>query len=375
MPKYSKQKEIITGLLAMADVVPGRGKPWDIAVHNEAFYGRVLSQGTLGLGESYMDGWWDCEKLDEFIYKTVSANLKDRVILNWTMAKTYLQAKLFNRQNVQRSREVIEKHYDLSNELYMSFLDPYNQYTCGYFKNTTDLNIAQEQKLKLICEKLQLKPTDQVLDIGCGWGGFAKYAAEHYGCHVTGVTISKEQAKYARDFTKGLPVTIQEIDYRDLTGSFDKILICGMIEHVGPKNYKKIFSVVHRCLKNDGLFLLQTIGDKNSRPLADPWIDKYIFPNGILPALNQLIAAGEKLFITEDLQNFGAYYDPTLMAWFKNFDAHWDTIKNNFDERFYRMWKYYLLSCAGVFRARHMQLWHFVFSKKGLIGGYNSIRP
>lgn len=367
-------KTLVEKLLQAADIKINGQRPWDIQVLNENFYKRVLSSGSLGLGESFMDGWWECERLDEFIHKALKADVRSRISINLTTAKTYLLSRLFNLQGFKRAKEVAIRHYDLSNQLYQSFLDPYMQYSCGYFKDAINLNVAQEQKLKFICEKLQLKPSDKVLDIGCGWGGFAKYAAGHYGCLVTGITISKEQANFAREFTKSLPVSIKEMDYRELNGKFDKILNCGMMEHVGPKNHKTIFKIMHGCLSDNGLLLLHTIGDKTPKPVADPWIHKYIFPNGVLPSLSQLTAASEKLFIVEDLQNFGAYYDPTLMAWFKNFDSHWGNLRKNFDDRFYRMWKFYLLSCAGLFRARHTQLWQFVYSKKGVEGGYESIR-
>jgi cyclopropane-fatty-acyl-phospholipid synthase len=269
---------------------------------------------------------------------------------------------------------VAHEHYDLSPELYMSFLDPYNQYTCGYFKNTDDLNVAQEQKLDLMCKKLQLTKGDRVLDIGCGWGGFAKYAAEHYGAKVTGITLSKEQLEYAKGLTKGLDVELRLQDYRDLNGTFDKILICGMIEHVGYKNYREIMEVVERNLADDGLFLLHTIGYSRSVHATDPWIDKYIFPGGMPPSITQIGKSIERLFLVEDVHNFGAYYDKTLMAWFRNFDAAWPKFRAQYGERFYRMWKYYLLSCAGAFRARDIQLWQIVLSKKGVPGGYTSVR-
>jgi len=279
-----------------------------------------------------------------------------------------------NLQTKKGSKKVAEQHYNLSTKLYMSFLDAYNQYTCGYFKNTDDLNTAQEQKLQLICSKLQLKKEDRVLDIGCGWGGFAKFASEHYGCHITGVTISKEQAAYAREFTKGLPVTIKEIDYRNIEDEYDKVLICGMIEHVGYKNYRALLKIVNKVLEKNGLFLLHTIGNNTSVIFTDVWIGKYIFPNGMLPSLKQITTAAEGLFILEDLHNFGQYYDPTLMSWFANFDKNWTVIAKDYGERFYRMWKYYLLSCAGMFRARDAQLWQFVFSKRGILGEYYPVR-
>ena len=277
-------------------------------------------------------------------------------------------------QSKLRSRKVAKKHYDLSPALYESFLDPYNQYTCGYFKDTNDLNKAQEQKLDLICKKLKLSSKDKVLDIGCGWGGFAKFAAEKYGCQVTGISISEKQVNYARKFCQGLPVTIINSDYRDLKGTFDKILVCGMIEHVGYKNYQSLMKIVHRRLKPDGLFLLHTLGRNISKTTGDPWMLKYIFPNSMPPSIKQLTEAMEGLFVVEDLHNFGQYYDPTTMEWFRRFDKNWDSIKHNYDERFYRMWKYYLLSGAGAFRSRITNLWQFVLSKRGIRGGYESIR-
>jgi len=274
-------------------------------------------------------------------------------------------------QSRLKSNTVVREHYNLGNELYMSFLDPYNQYTCGYFKETKDLNIAQERKLDLICRKLDLKPEDKVLDIGCGWGGFLKYAAQKVGCHLTGISISDEQISYAREYTAGLPVSIKKMDYRDLTSKFDKILICGMIEHVGSKNYRRMFKIVHRSLNDSGRFLLHTIGGNTSMTATDPWISKYIFANSVLPSFKQLSAAAEGLFVIEDWQNFGAYYFPTLMAWYDNFKANWDLIKEKYDDRFFRMWEYYLLSCAGSFKARENQLWQVVYSKSGIPGGYH----
>ena len=273
------------------------------------------------------------------------------------------------------AREVIEKHYDLSNELYMSFLDTYNQYTCGFFRGIEDLNTAQEQKLDLVCRKLHLKKTDRVLDIGCGWGGFAKYASQKYGCAVVGITISDEQVKYAREYTAGLPVEIRKQDYRDLKGEkFDKIVMIGMIEHVGYKNYRKVMEVVAEALKDGGFFLLQTIGQNKSSTMGNPWSDKYIFPNGMLPSIKQLGQASEMLMIIEDLHNFGPDYHKTLLAWDKNFQANWHLIQREYSETFYRMFRYYFNSFAGAFNARRIQLWQIVFSKGSNDQVYESVR-
>jgi cyclopropane-fatty-acyl-phospholipid synthase len=368
----SRIEEKVRSLLETAGIeINGRGNA-DIRVNNPGFYKRVLQSGSLGLGESYMDGWWECEQLDEFIYKVLKARLEEKI--DFTFWLQILKSRFINIQNKAGSKKVVEKHYDLSPELYMSFLDPYNQYTCGYFKDTNDLNRAQEQKLDLICKKLMLSANDKVLDIGCGWGGFAKFASENYKCHVTGITNSEEQVKYANEFCKNLPVTLIKSDYRDIKGEFDKILVCGMIEHVGYKNYKYFMRIVHDSLKEDGLFLLQTIGRNNSLVTSDPWVDKYIFPNSMTPSIKQIGASIEDLFVMEDWHSFGAHYEKTLKAWFENFDHSWDRIKAKYDERFYRMWKYYLLSFAGSFRARTNQLWQIVLSKRGIPGGYKSSR-
>lgn len=377
MAMADKLKQKISDLLSEADVKINGKRPWDIQVHNENFYRRVLSQGALGLGESYMDGWWDAEKLDEFFNRILKAELDKKAGVDVKTILLGLKSRIFNMQSKSGSKKVAEQHYDLSTKLYESFLDPYNQYTCGYFKDTDDLNKAQEQKLDLICKKLQLDSKEKVLDIGCGWGGFARFAAEHYGCSVTGITISDEQVKYARDYTKGLPVEIRKQDYRDLDDIFDKILICGMIEHVGYKNYRTIMERAHDSLKENGLFLLHTIGGNTPVKFNNVWTEKYIFPNSMIPSASQISKAYEGLFVMEDWHNFGADYDKTLMAWHNNFNKGWEKLRGKhkkYDERFKRMWNYYLLSSAGSFRARNIQLWQIVLSKNGVPGGYNSIR-
>lgn len=367
-------RQIIEKILEPADVKINGDRAWDIKVHNEKLYDRVFSKGTLGLGEAYMDGWWDSEKLDEAIYRVL--RFGDYKVVYQSLANflNFLKSVLLNRQTKAKAKVVAHEHYNLGNDLYLSFLDPYNQYSCGYFKDTDDLAVAQEKKLELICKKLQLKATDKVLDIGCGWGGFAKYAAEHYGCHVTGISISDEQTKYAKEFTKGLPVEIIKMDYRDLHNNFDKIVSVGMFEHVGYKNYRTMFEIVKSHLNPNGLFLLHTIGANKSRHSGEPWMNKYIFPNGMLPSVVQIGAAANGLFIMEDWHNFGQYYDQTLLAWCKNFDKAWPTLKEKYDDRFYRMFRYYFLSCAGLFRAREIQLWQIVFSHKGVVSGYESVR-
>ena len=278
------------------------------------------------------------------------------------------------RRNVKGPIRIGEHHYDKGNDLYKAMLDKRLTYTCGYWKKAKTLDQAQEAKLDLVCKKLNLKPGQKILDIGCGWGSFAKYAAEKYKVKVVGITVSKEQIAFAKKLCKGLPIEIRLQDYRDIREKFDHIVSLGMFEHVGVKNYRKYMKVVHRCLKDDGLFLLHTIGRNKSLTTSDPWAEKYIFPNSMLPSIKQIGESIEELFVMEDWHNFGTDYDKTLMAWFTNFRKNWNKIKKNYDERFYRMWKYYLLASAGLFRARKGQLWQIVLSKKGVPKGYNSIR-
>lgn len=372
--KVDKSKDTVEKILSLAGIKINGDNPWDIRVHNEGFYSRVLAQGSLGLGESYMDGWWDCDKLDEFFYRVLRFQIESKIRHSRTLLFGILLAKVFNMQSKKRAFQIGEKHYDLGNELFQNMLDKRMVYSCAYWKDSGTLDEAQENKLDLICQKLGLQCGMRVLDIGCGWGSFAKYAAEKYGAEVTGITVSREQVEFGKALCAGLPVEIRLQDYRDVSDQFDRIVSVGMIEHVGYKNYRTYMEVAHRCLKDDGLFLLHTIGGNKSVTAVDPWINRYIFPNGMLPSIKQLGGAIEGLFIMEDWHNFSADYDKTLMAWHGNLEKHWDKIKLNYDERFRRMWRYYLLSCAGAFRARRNQLWQIVLSKEGIIGGYKSIR-
>jgi cyclopropane-fatty-acyl-phospholipid synthase len=363
----------IAGLLELADITVNGDRPWDIHVHDERLFRRVLRQGSMGLGESYMDGWWDCERLDEFFSRILRVYAQHPLPLDLRTIAEYILFRTLNLQTLTGARAVAEKHYNLGNDFYETMLDPYMQYSCGYFLNTTDLATAQEQKLDLICRKLQLKKGITLLDIGCGWGGLARFAAERYGVHVTGINISTEQIAYARQKCEGLPVEIRECDYRKIEGTFDRVVSVGMFEHVGDKNYRAYMKAVRRAVKPDGLALIHTIGTNKGSGL-DPWIEKYIFPHSMLPAPHKIVNASEGLLKLEDWHNFGAYYDPTLMAWFQNFTDHWPSFKDRYGERFRRMWTFYLMSCAGSFRSRNIQLWQLVFSPYGVPGGYQSVR-
>jgi cyclopropane-fatty-acyl-phospholipid synthase len=362
-------KRRVEELLALADVEIGGSRPWDIQVHDERLYARVMAQGTLGLGESYMDRWWDGEQLDEFFHRVLRAKLEDRVrpLADGVRA---LRAKVINLQRRSRAFEIGRRHYDIGNDLYRCMLDRRMVYSCGYWKNARSLDEAQEAKLDLVCRKLGLRPGMRVLDIGCGWGGAVQFAAERYGVEAVGITVSEEQVRLAREVCNGLPVEIRLQDYREVSERFDRIFSLGMFEHVGCKNYARFMRTVRRCLKSDGLFLLHTIGGNRSVNTTDPWMARYIFPRSVLPSARRIAEASEGVFIIEDWHNFGTDYDKTLMEWHRNFESGWDRLKRKYDERFRRMWRYYLLSCAGSFRARKIQLWQLVLSPGGVAGGY-----
>ena len=367
-------KNKIQELLLPADIIINGDRSWDIKVRNEKLYSRVLSGGSLGLGESYMDGWWDCDRLDKFFFRVLRNGLDEKIKWNWPLLWRATISRIFNRQSRFRAFIIGEKHYDTGNDLFQHMLGKSMVYSCGYWSNANNLDEAQEAKFDLICRKIGLKKGMTLLDIGCGWGTLMRHAAKKYGVTAVGITVSKEQAELARELCQGLPIDIRLRDYRDLKEKFDRIVSVGMFEHAGRKNYRTFMKVVYNALEDDGLFLLHTIGSNNPTGGEDPWLDKYIFPNGMLPSIKQISRSIEGLFVMEDWHNFGADYDKTLMAWHKNFEDNWDKIKSKYDEKFYRMWRYYLCLCAGSFRSRKNQLWQIVLSKKGVRGGYKSIR-
>ena len=367
-------KRLTEEILGLAGIKINGSEPWDIQVHNEGFYKRAITEGELGVGESYMDGWWDAEKVDELIYRILKSKVDEKIKKNFFFLFRILLASFINLQSKGRAYIVGEKHYDLGNDLFVNMLDKGMNYSCAYWENARNLEEAQRDKLELICRKLYIKPGMHVLDVGCGWSAFGKYAAEKYDVQVTGVTVSREQVKLGKKLCEGLPVEIRLADYRGLNEKYDRIVSVGMFEHVGYKNYRAFFKIVNRCLKDNGLFLLHTIGNVKSVRTVNQWTGRYIFPNGMIPSVAQIGKAAERLFVIEDLHNIGADYDRTLMSWYKNFITNWGKIKDNYSDRFFRMWNYFLLSSAGSFRARRNQCWQIVMSKNGVEGGYKSVR-
>jgi cyclopropane-fatty-acyl-phospholipid synthase len=344
--------------------------PWDPQVRNERLIMRMLLHGTLGAGEAYVDGDWECDRLDELSTRLLAAGLDEKWDTFNAFSALGLLVFLTNRQSRALARRNVEAHYDIGNDLYTAMLGPTMAYSCGYWRNARTLEEAQNAKHELACRKLRLQKGMRVLDIGCGWGAFAHYAVTHYDVEVSGVTVSMAQAQYAARWCADLPVQIELKDYRDVHESFDRIVSIGMFEHVGPRNYRNYFASVRHNLAKDGLFLLHTIGALHPARTMKHWMARYIFPNGVVPSGSQILDSSEWLLVLEDWHNFGAYYDQTLMAWYSNFESTWPSLRERYGERFRRMWRYYLLTCAGSFRARRSQLWQLVFSKNGIPGGY-----
>lgn len=371
----NQYQKAVKELLSSAGIKINGNKSWDIKVNNENFYRRILKEGSIGLGESYMEGWWECPRLDEFIYRLFNANLEKKIRKNLKLKWLILKSRLLNMQSPNKAKKSISHHYDLGNDLYREMLDPLMIYSCGYWQQTEELSKAQENKLELICRKLKLKPGERVLDIGCGWGGFAYYASKNYDVQVVGITISREQKKLAEERCRNLPVEIRLQDYRAIDEKFDKIVSIGMLEHVGHKNYRPFMKLVKKNLKDDGICLLHFIGGNETKYNTDPWINKYIFPEGLIPSLTQIGKALEDNLILEDWHNFGLYYDKTLMAWHKNFQEAWPRLKDAYNKMFYKMWEFYLCASAASFRSKRLNLWQLVLTKKELPGMYQSVRP
>lgn len=364
---------VFESLLAKADIEINGSRSWDLQLHNPRFIPRLITQGNLALGEAYMAGDWDARRLDEFFFRILRHGVNREISPRQAVIDA-LRARLFNLQSLSRAFQVGRRHYDLGNEIYECMLDSRLTYTCGYWKTAANLEQAQIDKLDLVCKKMQLRPGMKVLDIGCGWGSFMAYAAEHYGVDCVGVTVSQEQADWARKRYASLPLEFRLQDYRLVEGQFDRVISLGMFEHVGRKNHRQFMAVARRCMKDNGLLLLHTIGKNRRQSAPDAWIDRYIFPNGDLPSVGQIGDAADNMFVSEDMHNFGADYDKTLMAWHRNFELAWpEKLADKFDTRFYRMWRYYLLSCAGAFRARDIQLWQWVFSPSGELGGHRRV--
>jgi cyclopropane-fatty-acyl-phospholipid synthase len=347
-------------LLERAEVEINGPSPWDPQIHNQDLFPRVWAQGSVGLGEAYMDHWWDCERLDEFFNRIVRARLSEQIPIAPHLLWLLLKSRIQNRQRKGLARAAAESHYNIDIDIFEATFDRRLNGSCGHWKDAQTLDSAQEAKLALICHKAQLQRGQRVLDIGSGWGAFTGFAAEKFGVECIGVTVSSGQIEYCRKRYAHLPVEFHLNDYRDIKVNVDHIVSIEMLEHVGPKNYRTYFRCARHCISNDGMFLLQTILANEPSPVLDPWLNKYIFPNAVLPTLGEVATATQGLFTIQDFYSFGADYDKTLMAWHQNFQSRRPMIARKYGDRFCRMWDYYLSGCAGGFRARMINVGQLV---------------
>jgi cyclopropane-fatty-acyl-phospholipid synthase len=363
-------EELLGNLLAKAGIIINGNRAWDVQVRDPRACARVLRDGTVGFGEAFMAGWLDCERVDQMVDRAYRAELTKRIeVLRWAIVQA-IKTTLNPFGSRSRSFEIGEWHYDTGNDLFEIMLDKYMIYSCGYWQHAQTLEAAQSDKLELICRKLELEPGMRLLDIGCGWGGLARYAAEHYGVSVVGITVSQQQIELGRRVSAGLPVELRYADYRELNETFDRVVSVGMFEHVGRRHYRDFFRACERCLKPAGILLLHTVGYLKQQAI-NPWYDKYIMPGVEFPTVANIVENAGKNLVLEDFHTWhGSHYDKTLMAWFERFDAGWDKLKHHYDDTFRRMWKLYLQGCAGAFRAERMRVWQLVFSKGGIPGGY-----
>lgn len=360
----------IARVLDRAGVEIGGAAPHDIKLHDRAALRAYALRGMLGASDAYVAGQWDSDRLDELVFRLLRAN-------DSFGESSWWRAALGAVVNAQAGRRgfAVARHYDLGNDLFEAMLDPRMIYSCAYWEGAETLAAAQEQKLDLVCRKLGLARGMRLLDVGGGWGGLAKFAAERYGVRAVVTTISREQAEYAKAACRGLPIEIRVQDYRAMGADhFDAVASIGMFEHVGHKNYRRFFEVVRDQLAPHALFLLHSIGGATSRTTYDPWFEQNIFPGTHIPSARQITGASEGLFHVEDWQDIGLHYDRTLLAWHDNFERAWPRLRDKYGERFYRTWRYYLLVSAGAFRARHLHTWQVVFAATGRLDGYRASR-
>jgi cyclopropane-fatty-acyl-phospholipid synthase len=378
LKKYKKifgmnSKQLSLRILGLAGIEVNGKNAWDIQVHDDRLWNRIISQRELGLAEAYMDGWWDVESIDQFLTKLLEINVLDKAPFSISLVGHAVKSTVLNRQTKAKAAANAKHHYNIGNDLYTRMLDKEMAYSCGYWKSAKTLDQAQIAKFDLICRKLELKPGMKLLDIGCGWGGLLRYAAKNYGIIGTGISPADNQIELARAKNGKLKIEYLQMDYRDLSGKFDRIVSVGMMEHVGPKNLETFFNKCISLLAPDGMMLHHTIASNETKQVTDPFFDRYIFPGGVLPSLAQISKAVEKKVIIEDVHNFGPDYEKTLLAWYANINKKWREIPN-YDERFRRMWNYYLLSSAAGFRARHIQLLQVVFRPMTSRGAYKAVR-
>ncbi|RPG97547.1 MAG: class I SAM-dependent methyltransferase [Candidatus Pelagibacter sp. TMED106] len=352
---------------------PKSENPITLKLLNKKLHYKLLFRPDLYFGEAYSDGEIEIENGTLTDFLNLSLKNIGRGELNFfsqilnKLSGSYRYLTNFN--FIKKSKMNVSHHYDISDELYDLFLDPKKQYSCAYFKNESDdLETAQNNKIKHIIKKLNIKPNQKVLDIGCGWGSLALDIAKSAQCEVTGITLSQNQFNYcirkAKEMNLENQVTFKLVDYRELNEKFDRIVSVGMFEHVGRKFYKKFFKQIDKLLTEDGVSLIHTIGSVNPPRDPHPWITKYIFPGGYTPSLSEVTTPIEKAgLIVTDVEVLRMHYSHTLRHWKENCLKNKDKIIKMFDERFFRMWEFYLTGCEVAFKWGDQVVYQFQLTK------------
>lgn len=355
-------KLTLTTLLREANIEPNGASPWDPQIKDERFYRTVLLRGSVGLGDAYLNGWWECADISGFILRIIKSGIHLRVPRVDIFLRR-LRFGLIDAQNRIRSKRVAELHYDEDPYIFEVMLGSTNSYTCARWKGVITLDAAQQQKMDLLCKKAGLSSGMTVLDIGSGWGGFLAYAAERYQVRGIGLTISKTQLDYARKRYGNLPVEFRLQDYRDFVGGVDAVVSICVIEHVGSDHYREYFQKVRETLtREDGFFAMQCILACDTQARMDPWTEKHIFPNGILPTLERIENAVEGILHIVDREFFRDDYVRTFSAWYENLVRNKNAIIARCGVRYFRKYEYYLCLYIAGFGSGRIDVGQFVLS-------------
>ena len=376
-------EKFVRDLFSQVEIEVNGSNPWDPQVHNPAAYNMMVSRGSVGLGETYMHGYWDCEQLDQFFARVTSVDLRKLIPVNFPTVSLAVGAYLKNRQLPKAAWEVGRMHYDLPDEVWEATLDSAMTGSCAYYRNPTDtLEEAQLNKCRMTLDKVGLKSGHSLLDIGVGWAAFSGLAAQEYGAHPIGITVSEGQKAYIhKRYGEAIDVRVNPWQETELREPVDCIVSAEMFEHVGSDNYRSFFEFCRRSIKEDGLMNLHTIVRHTPSKHIDPWMDKYIYPGGCIPTLGQITTAVHGLFHVVDVHDIGGHYPATLRAWMDNFRRNWDSVKSLGSARlgmdpevFCRMWLYHYMASAGGFMSSRISVHQIVLSPNGVPGRYQSIR-
>ncbi len=355
---------LVERALRRADVRIDGDRPHDIRVLDPRFYGDVLRRGSLGFGECYVRRWWDADDVEELAFRLIRSGVYSLSSAVPGLPRD-LRDMFANQQTRRLATRVADEHYSMGNDVFFAFLGGVRNYSCGIFDGDADLDAAQTRKLAKISSLLDLRPGERLLDVGGGWGELSRHAAAAHGCEVTHVNLSDEQIRHASALCTDLSVRVEKRDWRDVEGRFDKIAVIAMLTHVGPKNYRRFMQRMHDRLEPGGLMLIETVGTRHAAVRCEAWLDKYIFPGGVVPTRRQILGAADGLFDETRFESSGEHYVQTLRCWQENFERNWTDLSSRYDEERRRIFNYFFQSIGGAFRAGYVDHWHILLRRTG----------